>query len=254
MKFFFLLNFFISFVVNAQTNVIEYKHVHNQRGLSIINSEYLIVTNNDIIYIANAPNAGIESFEQYHKSNFDLKKFSNFILNDGSNVMYQLGTRMAPVPILVKDEIPEIKWNILKETKVILGYNCTKAEGTFRGRDYTVWFTTEIPMQAGPWKLRGLPGAILEANDKTMVENYYATYIYLNTNYTLPGELGKYIESKKKNIIGIKEYIAAENKYFRDLTSKILADLPVGTRLQSDHVRASQKEIIFEWENEPAQY
>jgi GLPGLI family protein len=37
------------------------------------------------------------------------------------------------------------------------------AKGFVRGRDYTVWFAPDIPVSAGPWKLWGLPGLIVEA-------------------------------------------------------------------------------------------
>ncbi len=66
----------------------------------------------------------------------------------------------------LKDSIPIIKWKIFKkETKKIGKFKCIKATSTFRGRDYTAWFTPEIPVLFGPWKLNGLPGLILEAYD-----------------------------------------------------------------------------------------
>ncbi len=60
---------------------------------------------------------------------------------------------------------PTIDWTLSEETKDILGYTCTKATGGFRGRTYEAWFTEEIPVSTGPWKLRGLPGTILSAKD-----------------------------------------------------------------------------------------
>ena len=66
----------------------------------------------------------------------------------------------------LKDSIPVMKWKIFKnETKNIGNFNCIKATTTFRGRNYTAWFSTEIPVLFGPWKLNGLPGLILEAYD-----------------------------------------------------------------------------------------
>lgn len=62
-----------------------------------------------------------------------------------------------------KNEIPQ--WELLEDTLTILSYPCQKAVCTFKGRDYEAWFTTEIPRSEGPWKLQGLPGLILRAQD-----------------------------------------------------------------------------------------
>ncbi len=57
-------------------------------------------------------------------------------------------------------------WKVSTDTASVLGYNCIKAVATFHGRTYTVWFTPDIPIPEGPWKLFGLPGLILKAEDK----------------------------------------------------------------------------------------
>ena len=62
-----------------------------------------------------------------------------------------------------KNEYPE--WQVSSDTATMLNYLCYKATCRFKGRDYTVWFTPEIPRSEGPWKLSGLPGLILQAED-----------------------------------------------------------------------------------------
>jgi GLPGLI family protein len=59
----------------------------------------------------------------------------------------------------------EMKWKLSKEKKTILTYECYKAQTTFRGRNYTAWYTKDIPISDGPYKFAGLPGLILEVND-----------------------------------------------------------------------------------------
>ncbi len=58
----------------------------------------------------------------------------------------------------------EINWTIAEDsTATFLGYDCILAESDYHGRHWKAWFTPEIPIPFGPWKLRGLPGLILKA-------------------------------------------------------------------------------------------
>lgn len=83
----------------------------------------------------------------------------------------------------VKEATPKIEWNISAETKNIGEYLVYKATGKFRGRDYTVWFTTDIPLPFGPWKLQGLPGLILEAYDTHKEIFWYFKALEYPTEY-----------------------------------------------------------------------
>lgn len=45
-----------------------------------------------------------------------------------------------------------------RKNSKLLGFKCKSATAEFRGRKYKVWYTMEIPIPIGPWKLGGLPG------------------------------------------------------------------------------------------------
>lgn len=66
---------------------------------------------------------------------------------------------------LIEEALPAIDWKISSDTASFGGMHCQKATTHFKGRDYTAWFCPDMPFHAGPWKLNGLPGVILEAYD-----------------------------------------------------------------------------------------
>lgn len=66
-----------------------------------------------------------------------------------------------------REELPETTWHITDARNSIGDYSCFFAEGRFGGRVWKVWFTPEIPLPYGPWKLGGLPGLILKAEDES---------------------------------------------------------------------------------------
>lgn len=64
-----------------------------------------------------------------------------------------------------EDQIPIIEWQLIDGTKTICEYECRQAIGSIYGRTWTVWYTTELPLNYGPYILCGLPGLIMAAKD-----------------------------------------------------------------------------------------
>lgn len=61
---------------------------------------------------------------------------------------------------------PDIAWTLTDDTLTVSGYHCQQATAKFRGVKWHVWYIEEIPSSAGPWRLRGLPGMIVEAKSE----------------------------------------------------------------------------------------
>ncbi|MGK6352497.1 GLPGLI family protein [Parapedobacter sp. DT-150] len=134
----------------------------------------------------------------------------SYYTKPADQVLQQLSS-VAGERYLVDVDYPRIDWQIADETKNIGGYTAQKATGRFKGRDYTAWFTSDVPFLAGPWKLQGLPGLILEATDsRNEVAFRYAGFETLdegeatvsppeNAIATTKKALDKLMEAYKKN-------------------------------------------------------
>ncbi len=73
------------------------------------------------------------------------------------------------------ESLDDCGWEISDSTRNVLGYDCTKAICDYHGREWEAWFTPEIPINNGPWKLSGLPGLILEASTEGGEYSFVAT-------------------------------------------------------------------------------
>lgn len=82
----------------------------------------------------------------------------------------------------------EQTWDITDSTTVILGYECMMAETDYHGRHWKAWFTPEIPICDGPWKLCGLPGLILRAEADNGKYRFEATGVE-NSSMIFPEQM-----------------------------------------------------------------
>ncbi len=107
--------------------------------------------------------------------------------------------------VYIKEKKYTINWKLLNETKKIGNFDCKKAIGIFRGREYTAWYTEKIPVPYGPWKLQGLPGLILEAYNKEQEIYFVAKNVEFPSKSTT--EISKVIKPKDMNWISQKEFL-----------------------------------------------
>lgn len=119
----------------------------------------------------------------------------------------------------IKDSIGAFNWKIEMETKKILNYNCQKASLNFRGRDFVVYFTSDISASNGPLKFTGLPGLILEviSNDAVASFHYVAQSIKLSDSKT---EVKNIYADKK--VITYDEFAEIYRKKYKESLTKIV--------------------------------
>lgn len=154
-----------SYYVHSQTSI-EVEYTFNDNA-SIYNSKLIFTDSISLFTIYDTKIEKKENEIINTKKTMSIKSFKpksqNRILlqSDGDSLIYfnmNLGKKFYTV------NEPKIKlnWNLGKETKTILNFKCNSAKVKFRDKEYIAYYTTEIPINGGPWKFRGLPGLILE--------------------------------------------------------------------------------------------
>jgi GLPGLI family protein len=103
--------------------------------------------------------------------------------------------------------------------KKIGPYQCQKAVATFRGRDYTAWFTRDVPINAGPWKLHGLPGLIIMAIDNSGEVRFTVSSITRG-----PAVIKPDLDSAER--ISLDDYKEYQRSISRDIARKLSSKMP----------------------------
>lgn len=119
---------------------------------------------------------------------------------------------------VLKENIGRIKWRFKSDKRVIMGFPCQKAIGKFGGRTYTVWYTTEVPMSIGPWKLDGLPGAMVEGMDDTRK----VVFKLFDIQYDLPRPDVPTLNPKPKEIISCKKSFRLQKREQEAIKERIM--------------------------------
>jgi GLPGLI family protein len=150
----------------------------------------LVIPNTEITHEQTATNYSPSSYKNVYESTYySSTLFKNYDL---------------------KDSFYSINWDIGKNKKYILGYECQESTGNYRGRDYIAYFTTVIPIQNGPHTFDNLPGLILEIKSTDGYVNYLATSVKSSNEKIL----NPFIEKK---YINWEEFKIMYKKYFNKM-------------------------------------
>lgn len=144
---------------------------------------------------------------------------------------------------VVEEPLENIEWTLVEDsTKNVIGYDCIMATTNYHGRKWTAWFTPEIPVHAGPWKLAGLPGLILEADADNGVYSFVAAGIQNTDRPIIPVYLADRYEK-----INRKEFLKAKRSFLDNPLGQINAKYGTSGVVVSGDVKfadASEVDLI----------
>lgn len=135
-------------------------------------SSYYLAKNDSLgdVWLKAHPKAQSGPHDFLKQKNWDdsWSEFTNddLFIQDGQLTEYAL----FPMGLLryscyYTEPYPAQMWQLTSDVSEVCGYKCQKAVCRWRGRDYTAWFTMDIPVRMGPWKFGGLPGLILKLTE-----------------------------------------------------------------------------------------
>ena len=159
-----------------------------------------------------------------------------------------------PNRYLSKEPLAKVDWTLTEDTLTISGLLCHRALGKLYGKQWTAWYTEEIPSSAGPWKLRGLPGLIVKAEDS---EGIHCFMLY-ETKNEVRGigtmEHPEYQQLSRKKIMEFKKKTLGNPRYAKEPTyyvteeSDDLGEMNVNGVIyySSNHMLIPQKAHVYQ--------
>ncbi|MBO9690798.1 MAG: GLPGLI family protein [Chryseobacterium sp.] len=117
-------------------------------------------------------------------------------------------------------EEPQLKWELLKDTKTIDGMKCNLAQTTTDTGDiFFAWYTQQYPFSEGPFRFKGLPGLIIKLYNKNNTIEINASEIRQSSEIIEPLSLGRIIKLKSK-----EEFLKARKTYYENPNINSLGD------------------------------
>jgi len=174
--------------------------------------------------------------------NFPYRRSKEFIYKNYAKNRMTVVDGISTDDYLYIDSLHVQKWQIHSDTTKILGYLCQKASCSFRGREYTAWFTNSIPVSEGPWKFMGLSGLIVKVYDNEQIFTFtlrgieqVKEPIYFSESVT---PSGKFIKTKRIKFLTLK------NKFLNNQGSYIKAE--TGLDIFSDKQKSNTNINLLE--------
>ena len=138
--------------------------------------EFLLNFKNDESYYYKKPNLEDQNYLMGSRAGT-----TPYHTNSSKDMIIEMSRALGDI-----NKIP-LEWEITSKTKKIGNYTCRQAktteklysrQGHFFYKDAVAWFTPDIPISFGPKNYNGLPGLILQIEDR----EYTLTAIKINLN------------------------------------------------------------------------
>jgi GLPGLI family protein len=154
--------------------------------------------------------------------NFPYRRSKEFIYKNYPKNKMTVVDGISADEYIYEDSLYAQKWLIQSDTARILGYLCQKALCSFRGRNYTAWFTESIAVSQGPWKFMGLPGLIIKVYDNEQTFTFTLRGIEQIKEpiffFKSLSPSGKFIKTKRENFLNLN------NKFLNNQGTYIKAE------------------------------
>lgn len=103
---------------------------------------------------------------------------------------------LHPSFFLYTESMDSMRWEYLTGDSTIMNYTCHRAKVQYAGREWISYYTEEIPVSSGPWKLCGLPGLVLYAQDDSRTHVFQANSIFNVENQPITAVHDKWSTTK----------------------------------------------------------
>lgn len=210
MKFFipFIVFVLSNFLLTAQSGVVKYHHKMAEDNF--IHEGTLTFNSSESKYVYKQIEGDFKLLQEGFKAQRVFSdSIGHFFYRDKVNQKY-IERLFCDKQKFILTEYQPLKWKLTKNEKNISGYICKEAVASHRGRKYTAWFTQEIPVDVGPWKLCGLPGLVLEAYDSKQDVHFQVASIKLDSKQIdieveQDGIMASFSDFRKAQIIAFQE-------------------------------------------------
>lgn len=201
--FLYLCNIFPAFA--QESYIINYKYITLAKE-SLLST--LVISGNESTFkILDDRQEGWTYKEDGNKDLYIVNdELSTFCYSDGQTTFVRIPSpkSIGGAVYFYSEEL--LNWQITGNTKKIKSYNCQEAKLELHGRFYTAWFTTDIPIHKGPLKLHGLPGLIVEVEEKNGLCKIKLLDLKKTSDIAIINQSKAYFESNK--VMSFSEYEA----------------------------------------------
>lgn len=126
--------------------------------------DFTIPAQDSIIKIAVEEMEKTQTFKDMSKT-IKMPKFSYKVIKSYPSMKEIYQDRIS-INLFGYEEDLKFDWKILNDKEKVGAYNTQKATTEYGGRQWTAWFSSDLPFQDGPYKFYGLPGLIVKIEDE----------------------------------------------------------------------------------------